>query len=118
MFKSFWPGMQAGNEQAMKGRGSDKMRPNYDVSAGIREMYVQRLAKSETSSYWTAALPRYFRPQKPVARRIGYNFRGKLIVITLKGGCEFAFPAALAEVLADTPATIAACPTCVGTNPR
>lgn len=29
----------------MKERESDKMRPNYDFSAGIRGKYVQRLAK-------------------------------------------------------------------------
>jgi hypothetical protein len=45
-FGLLWRGGQAaGNEQVMKERESDKMRPNYDFSAGIRGKYVQRLAK-------------------------------------------------------------------------
>ncbi|MGC2463211.1 MAG: DUF2442 domain-containing protein [Steroidobacteraceae bacterium] len=39
----------------------------------------------------------------PVARSARYDSRGRLIAITLEGGCEFAFPAALAEGLADAP---------------
>jgi hypothetical protein len=39
----------------------------------------------------------------PVARAARYDSRRALIVITLEGGCEFAFPAALAEGLADAP---------------
>ena len=39
----------------------------------------------------------------PVARSARYDSRRRLIVITLEGGCEFAFPAALAEGLADAP---------------
>jgi hypothetical protein len=39
----------------------------------------------------------------PVARAVRYDARRGLIVITLEGGCEFAFPAALAEGLADAP---------------
>ena len=33
----------------------------------------------------------------PVARAARYDARRALIVISLEGGCEFAFPAALAE---------------------
>jgi hypothetical protein len=39
----------------------------------------------------------------PIARAARYDFRRGLIVIALEGGCEFAFPAALAEGLADAP---------------
>jgi Protein of unknown function (DUF2442) len=39
----------------------------------------------------------------PVARSARYDSRRRLIVITLEGGCELAFPAALAEGLADAP---------------
>ena len=39
----------------------------------------------------------------PVARAARYDARRGLIVISLEGGCEFAFPAALAEGLADAP---------------
>jgi hypothetical protein len=39
----------------------------------------------------------------PVAEAARYDSRRGLIVITLKGGCEFAFPVALAEGLADAP---------------
>lgn len=39
----------------------------------------------------------------PVARAARYDSRRGLIVITLEGGCEFSFPAALAEGLADAP---------------
>jgi hypothetical protein len=39
----------------------------------------------------------------PVARSARYDSRRRLIVITLEGGCEFAFPASLAEGLADAP---------------
>jgi len=39
----------------------------------------------------------------PVARAARYDARRALIVISLEGGCEFAFPAALAEGLADAP---------------
>jgi hypothetical protein len=37
----------------------------------------------------------------PIARAARYDSRRGLIVITLEGGCEFAFPTALAEGLAD-----------------
>lgn len=37
----------------------------------------------------------------PIARAARYESRRGLIVITLEGGCEFAFPARLAEGLAD-----------------
>jgi hypothetical protein len=39
----------------------------------------------------------------PIARAARYDSRRGLIVIALEGGCEFAFPAALAEGLADAP---------------
>jgi hypothetical protein len=39
----------------------------------------------------------------PIARAARYDSRRGLIVITLQGGCEFAFPVALAEGLADAP---------------
>jgi hypothetical protein len=39
----------------------------------------------------------------PIARAARYDARRWLIVITLEDGCEFAFPAALAEGLADAP---------------
>jgi hypothetical protein len=39
----------------------------------------------------------------PIARVARYDPRRGLIVIALEGGCEFAFPAALAEGLADAP---------------
>jgi hypothetical protein len=39
----------------------------------------------------------------PIARAARYDSRRGLIVITLEGGCEFAFPVALAEGLADAP---------------
>ncbi len=39
----------------------------------------------------------------PVARSARYDSRRRLIVITFEGGCEFAFPASLAEGLADAP---------------
>ena len=39
----------------------------------------------------------------PLARSARYDYRRRLIVITLEGGCEFAFPAALAQGLADAP---------------
>jgi hypothetical protein len=39
----------------------------------------------------------------PVARAARYDSRRGLIVITLEGGCEFSFPTALAEGLADAP---------------
>jgi hypothetical protein len=39
----------------------------------------------------------------PIARAARYDSRRGLIVITLKGGCEFAFPVSLAEGLADAP---------------
>jgi hypothetical protein len=39
----------------------------------------------------------------PVARAARYDSRRELVVITLEGGCEFSFPAALAEGLADAP---------------
>jgi hypothetical protein len=39
----------------------------------------------------------------PVARAARYESRRELIVVTLEGGCEFSFPAALAEGLADAP---------------
>lgn len=37
----------------------------------------------------------------PIARAARYDSRRGLIVVTLEGGCEFSFPAALAEGLAD-----------------
>jgi len=37
----------------------------------------------------------------PIARAARYDSRRGLIVITLEGGCEFSFPTALAEGLAD-----------------
>lgn len=39
----------------------------------------------------------------PVARAVRYDARRGLIVVELEGGCEFAFPAALAEGLAGAP---------------
>lgn len=39
----------------------------------------------------------------PVARTARYDGRRGLIVIALEGGCEFAFPVALVEGLADAP---------------
>lgn len=39
----------------------------------------------------------------PIARGVRYDSRRGLIVITLEGGCEFSFPVALAEGLADAP---------------
>ena len=39
----------------------------------------------------------------PIARAARYDSRRGLVVITLEGGCEFAFPVALAEGLADAP---------------
>jgi hypothetical protein len=39
----------------------------------------------------------------PIARAARYDSRRGLIVIALEGGCEFAFPAVLAEGLADAP---------------
>src|SRR5277367_3497565 len=39
----------------------------------------------------------------PIARAARYDSRRGLIVIALEGGCEFAFPVALAEGLADAP---------------
>jgi hypothetical protein len=39
----------------------------------------------------------------PIAQAARYDSRRGLIVITLEGGCEFAFPVALAEGLADAP---------------
>ena len=39
----------------------------------------------------------------PIAKAARYDSRRGLIVITLEGGCEFAFPVALAEGLADAP---------------
>jgi hypothetical protein len=39
----------------------------------------------------------------PIAQAARYDSRRGLIVIALKGGCEFAFPTALAEGLADAP---------------
>jgi Protein of unknown function (DUF2442) len=39
----------------------------------------------------------------PIARAARYDSRRGLIVITLEGGCEFAFPAGLTEGLADAP---------------
>ena len=39
----------------------------------------------------------------PIARAARYDARRGLIVLTLEGGCEFAFPAALAEGLSDAP---------------
>lgn len=41
--------------------------------------------------------------REPLARAARYDSRRGLIVITLEGGCEFAFPARLAEGLADAP---------------
>ena len=39
----------------------------------------------------------------PIARAARYDSRRGLIVIALEGGCEFAFPAALTEGLANAP---------------
>jgi hypothetical protein len=39
----------------------------------------------------------------PVARAAHYDSRRRLIVITLEGGCEFAFPTKLADGLTDAP---------------
>jgi uncharacterized protein DUF2442 len=39
----------------------------------------------------------------PIARAVRYDSRRGLIVITLEGGCEFSFPVALTEGLADAP---------------
>jgi hypothetical protein len=39
----------------------------------------------------------------PIAHAARYDARRRLIVITLDGGCEFAFPTDLAEGLADMP---------------
>jgi hypothetical protein len=39
----------------------------------------------------------------PIARAVRYDSRRGLIVITLDGGCEFAFPVAVTEGLADAP---------------
>jgi hypothetical protein len=39
----------------------------------------------------------------PIAQAARYDSRRGLIVITLESGCEFAFPVALAEGLADAP---------------
>ena len=39
----------------------------------------------------------------PIAHAARYDSRRKLIVIALEGGCEFAFPADLAEGLTDMP---------------
>jgi hypothetical protein len=39
----------------------------------------------------------------PIARAVRYDSRRGLIVITLEGGCEFSFPVALAEGLAEAP---------------
>ncbi len=39
----------------------------------------------------------------PIARAARYDARRGLVVLTLEGGCEFAFPAALAEGLSHAP---------------
>ena len=39
----------------------------------------------------------------PVAQAVRYDGRRALIVITLKGGCEFSFPVAMAEGLSGAP---------------
>ena len=41
----------------------------------------------------------------PVARAARYDVRRALIVVSLEGGCEFAFPVSLAEGLSDAPRT-------------
>jgi|ERR1700733_3265364 len=39
----------------------------------------------------------------PVARSARYDARRALIVVSLEGGCEFAFPVSLVEALSDAP---------------
>ena len=57
-------------------------------------------APNERGNEWGGAHSR-LGPLRVNASR--YDSRRGLIVITLKGGCEFAFPVALAEGLADAP---------------
>jgi hypothetical protein len=56
-----------------------------------------------TKDQFKAANARGAAARGPVARAARYDSRRGLIVITLEGGCEFAFPVALAEGLADAP---------------
>lgn len=57
-----------------------------------REQFKRANARSEAAS-----------ARGPIAHAARYDSRRGLIVITLDGGCEFAFPAHLAEGLADMP---------------
>jgi len=70
----------------------------YYARHGGRFMAITRQQFKAANARGAAAIVR-----GPVARAARYDARRGLIVITLEGGCEFAFPAALAEELADAP---------------
>lgn len=61
-------------------------------------MVISKEEFKEANARAAAALAR-----GPVARAARYDARRGLVVVELDGGCEFAFPAALAEGLAGAP---------------
>ncbi len=56
-----------------------------------------------TKAQFRAANARGAEARGPIAQAARYDSRRRLVVITLEGGCEFAFPVVLAEGLADAP---------------
>jgi hypothetical protein len=68
------------------------------VGHGGRFMAITKEQFKAASARGAAAIAR-----GPVARAARYDIRRGLIVITLEGGCEFAFPTALAEGLVNAP---------------
>ena len=68
------------------------------VRHGKRFMAITREQFVEADARGATAIAR-----GPIARAARYDSRRGLIVITLEDGCEFAFPARLAEGLRDAP---------------
>jgi hypothetical protein len=73
---------------------------NRCVKSGKQFMAVTKEQFNAANARGAAAILR-----GPVARAARYDSRRGLIVIALEGGCEFAFPAALCEGLANAPRT-------------
>src|SRR5277367_88421 len=71
---------------------------NHCVRPGGRFMAITKDQFKAANARGAAAVAR-----GPIAQAARYDSPRGLIVITLEGGCEFSFPVALAEGLADAP---------------
>src|SRR5277367_3579098 len=71
---------------------------NRCVQRGGQFMVISKEQFKAANARGAAAIAR-----GPIARTARYDSRRGLIVIALEGGCEFAFPMAMAEGLADAP---------------